>query len=103
MTSRRVDLIYFLILLVAMGAAYQLANRPSSDTPTHLEIPALESNLEMPAVDLPDPYFAFRPVEAYRSPSVSRPGTNDEIETALARVRSVLLASATPTEFVQSR
>jgi len=106
MTNRRVDSICFMLLvvggLIALLAGMFSSSRSSDEMSGELEIPALSSDLELPSVALPDPWFAFRPVSTYKSPDVSRPRFGDEVESALVEVRSALLASAVPTELARA-
>jgi hypothetical protein len=98
MTNRRVDLLFFGILLSVLSVAYLASTRSSEPLPDRIEIPALDSELEPPAVDLPEPAFVFRFRANEGRPVVFRPRLLDEMERALAEVRSALLSSSLPRE-----
>lgn len=102
MANRRVDLLFFGILLSVLSVAYLASTRSSEPLPERLEIPALESELEPPAVALPEPAFVFRSRAVDPRPVAFRPRLLDEMERALAEVRSALLASSLPREVVSS-
>ena len=98
MTNLRTDVMYFGLILVVSLIAYYASTRSSIEPLEHLEIPALHANFEPPSVDLPEPYFVFRPLTAYQAPEMKRSRSADEMESALVGVRSALLTSSIPTE-----
>ncbi len=94
MSSRRVDVIYISVFIVAVGIAWLATRQGDGEPPGEVEIPPLSTELEHPPVALPEPNFVFRPLSRYESPGLTRPRFGDRMESALVEVRSSLLASA---------
>jgi hypothetical protein len=99
MANRRVESILFALLLAVPLLAYLfVSNRPAGETPRDLVIPDFGAEFELPPVALPEPFFVFRGISRDPSPRLGRPVVSDEMESALVKVRTELLASSIPTE-----
>ncbi|MBW2496684.1 MAG: hypothetical protein JRF61_05370 [Deltaproteobacteria bacterium] len=99
MAKGRVESILFVLLLAVPLLAYLfVSNRTVGETPRDLVIPDFGAEFELPSVALPEPLFVFRRVARSESPRVGRPVVSDEMESALVKVRTQLLASSIPTE-----
>ena len=89
MNNRRIDAIYFIVLLVVAAIGYQLSSWLSDEAETSIDpsFGASELVLPEPMVELPEPFWVF-----HRSPRKAlpeAPGTAfaDQMESALTRAR----------------
>jgi len=113
MTSRRIDAVYFGLILLAALIAYLGSefgsgfgtDELSSDEIADFDFPELQREFEFPPIELPELAFAFSRATAYHSlDAQDRPVRqhHDAIESELIKVRSVLLATSKPTELAQT-
>lgn len=93
--NRRMDAIYFGLLLAVFAFAYVLANRPTEEVedvgPLVLEAPAVDLGIEL---DFEFPYDYAR----LQRPAPPKLRLSENMESILVEVRSALLESARPIE-----
>ena len=89
MTNRRVDAIYFVLLMAVSLAGYYFANRSTTEG-VSLDLPDFE--IQPPALEEPFdfPYFIVKSERLLR-PSLD---LSDDLERVLSGVRSALLESS---------
>lgn len=103
MSHRRLDAIYFLVLLGVAWIGYQLASGGSDDSAAPIDDSFFASNesavsLPEPMVELPEPFWVFRRSPGRVAPESPTSSFADPVETALSRLRKRLLAERTIVE-----
>jgi hypothetical protein len=89
MTNRRVDAIYFVLLLAVSMVGYHLANRPSREGGT-LEMPVLEP----PELVLEDSFAFPYSVVKFKKRTPPTLALSDNLESVLVEIRSALLENS---------
>jgi hypothetical protein len=90
MTSRRVDAVYFALVLIVPVIGYYAANRWSDDRDTG---PPMD--FSRPGTTLEEPFVFPNFAPKYELPTVLKAHFADDMESALVQMRSALLASST--------
>jgi hypothetical protein len=93
MTNRRVDAIYFALVLIVPVIGYYAANRWSENRDNQ---PAMDFSRPGRALEEPFIFPLFAP--RAESQTLLRAQFADHMESALVHMRSALLASSTPNE-----
>ena len=96
MTNRRVDAIYFILLVVVAGVGYVAANRPVDDVDA-MELP----DFSLPSLTFTMPANAFElpfHIVKFETAMPTSLALSSNMETALVEVRSALLESSTLVE-----
>lgn len=89
MSNRRVDAIYFLLLLAVSVAGYYLANRPAEERAS-LELP----DFSLPPLVLEVPFDLPYTIVNFESLAAPRLRLSDDMESVLGEVRTALLKSS---------
>lgn len=90
MTNRRVDLVFFGVILTVVLVAYYTTNRPSDDEGPIPELP----DFELPELAFEASFdFPYRVVE-FEHRSVPRLMLSRDVESALGEIRMALLNSS---------
>jgi len=93
MSNRRVDAIYFLLLLVVSVAGFYVANRPSTEEAT-LDLP----DFSLPPLVLEVPFELPYSIVRFKSLASPRLNLSDDMESVLGENREALLESSTLVE-----
>jgi hypothetical protein len=93
MLNRRVDAVYFVILVAALAIGYYASNR-SVDEGSIPDLP----DFDPPQLTLEVPFDFPYSIPSFKTRVVPALRISDNVESVLVEVRSSLLASSTPVE-----
>lgn len=89
MSNRRMDLVYFVVFLVVVGAGYLIANHESEDT----EVVTLP-DFSLPTIDLEMPFELPYAFIEFARPEPPKLVLSENMESVMVEVRTSLLESA---------